>query len=303
MSDELKLATQPMHGVDQTPSYTQAFVHEADDYTFETEVLQRSRQVPVLVDCWAEWCEPCKSLGPTLERLASHYRGRFELVKIDIDKAQRVAMALQVQSVPFMLLFIDGRPVDAMAGNQSESDLRAFLDRHLPPDEGDLYEAGLTALQVGDYDVALSSLQQAMIADPERVEIRLAMARATLAVGDLAAAGQLLDTIPQDHPLMSTAHTLRGLFSLAEFQTDEGSLSTKLESNPQDVDAWYRLGATMALQGDLEHACTAFLKVVALDRGYLDDAGRKALLLIFEVLGGEGDVVSKARRALASYLF
>ena len=303
MSHELDFTTRSVDGEGQSHQTLQNFVHEADDYTFETEVLQRSYQVPVLVDCWAEWCEPCKALGPTLERLAAQYRGRFELVKVDIDQAQRVAMALQIQSVPFMILFSEGRPVDAIVGNQSESDLRAFLDRHLPPDEGDAHELGLEALKQGEYEVAIHHLQQAMLKDPERVETRLAMARATLAVGDLEAAGQLLDTIPQSHPLMTTAQNLRGLFSLAEFQMDERSLDARLEANPQDVDAWYRRGATAALQGEFDQACSAFLKVVALDRGYLEDGGRRALLLLFDVLGGEGDLVSKTRRTLANYLF
>ena len=303
MDHELDFTTRSAERDGQSPNAAQSFVHEADDYTFEVEVLQRSYQAPVLVDCWAEWCEPCKSLGPTLERLASQYRGRFELVKVNIDQAQRVAMALQVQSVPFMLLFIDGRPVDAIVGNQSESELRTFLDRHLPPDEGDPYELGLEALKSGEYESAVHNLQQAMLKDPDRVEVRIAMARATLATGDLDAAGHILDTIPSGHPLMATAQSLRGLFSLAEFQADERALSARVETNPRDADAWYRRGATMALQGDFDHACVAFLKVVALDRGYLDDGGRKALLLIFDVLGGEGEVVSKARRSLANYLF
>ena len=280
-----------------------SLIREADDYTFETEVLRRSIEVPVLVDCWAEWCEPCKALGPTLERLTLSYKGRFELVKIDIDQAQRVAMALQIQSVPFMILFMNGRPVDAIVGNQSESDLRAFLDRHLPPDDADPYELGTQALKEGDYQTAISALQRAMLEDPERIEARLAMARATLAIGDLEAAGQLLDTIPHDHPLIESAQTLRGLFSFAEYQEEIASLEARLKSDANDVDARYKLGASAALQGNFEGACDAFLQVVAQDRSYLDDGGRRALLLIFEVLGGEGEVVSSARRRLASYLF
>jgi putative thioredoxin len=279
------------------------FIHEADDLTFETEVIQRSLKVPVLVDCWADWCEPCKVLGPTLERLTAQYKGRFELVKVNIEQAQRVAMALRVQSVPFMILFFNGRPVDALVGNQSESDLCAFLDRHLPPDEGDIYELGLEALRNGDYHSAVNAFQQALLQDANRVEIRLSMARATLALGDLEAAGQLLDTIPVESNEHQSAQRLKSLFKLAEFQADPTMLKAQIALDQRNVDAWYRLGVTHALRGHFDLACEAFLKVVSFDRTYRDDAGKQALLLIFEVLGGEGDLVSQTRRTLASLLF
>ena len=280
-----------------------AFVHEADDLNFEDEVIQRSMTTPVLLDCWAEWCEPCKSLGPTLEKLADQYKGRFELVKVDIDKAQRVAMALRVQSVPFMVLFIEGRPVDALVGNQSETQLRTFLDRHLPADEGDPYEHGLESMKNGDYQLALEHFQQALLENPERAEIRLAMSRAALASGDLESSKQLLDSIPADSPEYLSAKNLKQLFVLAEFRENEDMITDRLREDPRDVDAWYRQGVNQALNGHFEPACESFLKVVSLDRSYEDDAGRRALVLIFEVLGVEHEITALFRRTLASYLF
>ena len=286
-----------------TPEGGTRFVHTADDYSFESEVIHRSMTVPVLVDCWAEWCGPCQALGPTLERLAEQYQGRFELVKVDIDQAQHVARALRVQSVPFMILFVEGRPVDALVGNQSESDLKAFLDRHIPAADDDPYELGIAALKAGQYEDAVHELQRAMSNEPERADARLALARATLALGDLDAASQLLESIPSSDPLAERAKRLRALFSLAEFQGDEQMLNGRISADQQDVDAWYRLGVTAAFSGQFQRSCEAFLHVVRLDRGYREDAGRQGLLLIFEVLGGEGEVVSQARRELASLLF
>lgn len=278
-------------------------IRDADDYTFEKEVIERSLDVPVLVDCWAEWCGPCKNLTPTLESLTQQYRGRFELVKVDIDQAQRVAMALRIQSVPFMILFIGGRPVDALVGNQSESELRTFLDRHLPPAEDDPLKEGMTALKEGDYSRAIEALQRAMHEEPERSEPRLALAKATLAIGDLDAAAQLLESIPSRDPLAADANRLRALFSLVELRGDPEELARRLNDDQRDVDAWYRTGVNAALTGDFSSACRALLKVVEIDRSYREDAGRQTLLLIFEVLGGEGELVSQTRRYLASLLF
>lgn len=288
---------------DHSSSLNSTFVHEAGDHNFEEKVIHRSLQVPVLVDCWAEWCEPCKALGPTLERLTQQYKGRFELVKVDIDQAQRVAMALRVQSVPFMILFINGRPVDGLVGNQSESELRTFLDRHLPPDEGDGFEAGLEALKLGEYRQALQCFQQVLLEEPNRSDVRLAMARATLALGDLEASEQLLNSISADQAEYAKAQNLKRLFSLAEYQGNEDELKLQTQSQATAVDAWYRLGVTYAFQGQFKEACESFLKVVSLDRTYGEDAGRQALLLMFEVLGGDGEIVSTSRRALASLLF
>ena len=281
----------------------QLFVHEADDMSFESEVIERSLRVPVLLDCWAEWCGPCQALGPTLERLASQYKGRFELVKVDIDKAQRVAMALRIQSVPFMVLFIDGRPVDALVGNQSETSVRAFLDRHIPPDDTDPYERGIEALNAGDYPTALAALQQALLESPDRGEIRVAMGRAALSMGDLDSAQQLLKSVPSEDVHYPRAQDLMKLFALVEFRGDEGELQLRLERDQRDVDAWYRCGVNQAFRGEFELACESLLRVVSLDRSYRDDAGRHTLLLLFEVLGLEHPLVGKSRKTLASYLF
>ena len=285
-------------GMKQAP-----LIHEADDLTFETEVVGRSLQVPVLLDCWAEWCGPCKSLGPTLERIVHQYKGRFELVKVDIDKAQRVAMALRIQSVPFMVLFIEGRPVDALVGNQSESEIKAFLDRLLPPDDSDPYERGLEAMNIGDYPAAIEAFQAALIESPERGEIRVAMARAALSMSDLDSARRLLESVPKDDPHYQSSQQLMKLFSLAELRGDEGEIIERLARDSTDVDAWYRGAINHALSGNYSSACESLLKVVSLDRSYRDDAGRQTLLLIFEVLGAEHDLVVQSRRALASYLF
>ena len=279
------------------------WVIDADDYSFTAEVVERSLHTPVLVDCWAEWCAPCRTLGPTLERLASEYRGRFVLVKVNIDEAQQVAMALRIQSVPFMVLFVGGRPVDALVGNQPETALRALLDKHLPPDLGDPCDEGEAALKSGDLTAAERAFDQALLDEPGRPEALVGAARVALMRGDLARALPLLDAVPHAHPLRLTADRIKALSALAEHAGDEERLSAMVQEDPRSAQSWYSLGATYALSGRFEQACDAFLKVVQVDRTYRGDGGKAALIMVFDALGGEGELVAKMRRRLASLLF
>jgi putative thioredoxin len=292
--------TPPAHPAQPTE---RPWVIDADDYTFTAEVVERSLHTPVLVDCWAEWCAPCRTLGPTLERLAAEYKGRFILVKVNIDEAQQVAMALRIQSVPFMVLFVGGRPVDALVGNQPDTALRALLDKHLPPDLGDPCDEGEAALKAGDLTAAERAFDQALLDDPTRPDALLGAARVALMRGDLSRALPLLDAIPHAHPLRLTADRIKALSALAEDAGDEERLTALLAEDPKSAPHWYSLGATYALSGRLEQACDAFLKVVQVSREYRGDGGKAALLMVFDALGGEGEVVAKMRRRLASLLF
>ena len=281
-----------------------SYVSDADDYSFQEKVIQRSMSVPVLVDCWAEWCEPCKTLGPTLETLAADYKGRFELVKVNIDQAQQVAMALRIQSVPFMILFIEGRPVDALVGNQPEQALKGFLDKHLPPMVGDPYEEGISALSEGLLDEAEALFDLALSEDNTRADALIARARIALMKGQTEIAEVMLNAVSEEDPLYPLAARLKALFAFAPFVSDEQELRGRIEEAQQkDATLWYQLGATQALKGNLEDACASFLRVVSLDRSYLDDGGRSALLTLLDALGGQGDVVSRYRRKLANLLF
>jgi putative thioredoxin len=286
-----------------TQSTPSSYIFDADDSTFNDLVVQQSLTTPVLVDCWAEWCGPCKSLTPTLERLTQSYKGRFNLVKVNIDEAPQVAMALRVQSVPFMILFIEGRPVDALVGNQTEADLKAFLDKHLPIEENNPLDLALEAFQNGDLDQAASYYESVLRQDPHQSEAHLGRARVALSQGDLETASLHLNAIGEHDPLFEKANTLKGVFQFAEHAGNERGLLTEIEKTPTDVSLWYQLGATYAIQGDFEAACHGFLKVVSLDREYQDDAGRKALLTLFDILGEQGSVVMTYRRRLASLLF
>lgn len=287
----------PPSPIDHAP-----YVIDVNDQSFSLEVLERSYQTPVLVDCWAEWCGPCKTLGPLLERLADGYKGRFILAKVNIDEAQQVAMAMRIQSVPSMILFVEGRPVDMLVGGQPESTLRAFLDQHCAPDISDPYVEGQVALEQGDRDAARRAFNMAIEQDPHHGDALLALGRLSLSEGAVEEAMMTLKQIPSDHPQYETAQRILRLSSFADDVRALEALRVAL-SQEERAELWYQLGATLALQGLFSEACEALLKVVSLDRGYRQDAGRAGLLLIFDALGGEGQVVQTYRRRLASLLF
>jgi putative thioredoxin len=201
-----------------------------------------------------------------------------------------------------MMLFVEGRPVDALVGNQPESELRAFLDKHLPADESDPLVSAEEAFKEGLFEEALSGYLLALEQAPARAEALLGAARASLALGHVQEAMDYLKRVPEGDPLYETASRIQRLSSLSEFVGDEAALRAEAEEH-NSAEAWHKLGATLALMGRFEEACEALLKVVMIDRGYRDDAGRVALLMIFDALGGEGEVVQRARHKLASLLF
>ena len=278
-------------------------VYEAGDADFQERVLLRSQEVPVLLDCWATWCGPCKTIGPILESLAKEYEGRFELVKVDIDKAPQVAMALRVQSVPTVYLFKGGRPIDGFQGAQPESAIRALIERHVEAPEVPPIELARRAVKRGDTDAAANAFKVVLDGDSTHGEALLGMARLALSQGDEGAALGWLDRVTSDNPMHSNAEKLRGVIAFSADAGDLDSLLEQTQNNPDDVESWYRLGATYAVNGEMDEALRAFLEVVKRDRDYRDDGGRKAMLSLFEAVGMDDPLVITHRKRLAAYLF
>lgn len=280
-----------------------AFITDATDADFQQKVLLRSREVPVLVDFWAPWCGPCKTLGPTLEKLAAEYAGAFELVKINVDDSPQVSMAFQIQSIPTVYLIKDGRPLDGFQGGLTEPQVRKFLDRHIEKPAADPREVAAAAMAAGQYDQAAAAYRELLADDPSNGEALVGLARVALAHGDLGAAQSWLDRVEEGNPAYDAAQRLRGMLGFAEDAGDALALQRRVAANPKDVEAWYALGATFALDNQIDDAFSAFLEVVSRDRSYREDAGRKALLSLFDLVGGADPRVIKARRRLASLLF
>ena len=261
------------------------YIFEIDESNYEQIVLQGSHQTPVLVDFWANWCQPCKMLMPVLAQLVEEYQGRFILAKINTEEQQAIAAQFGIRSIPTVKLFRDGQPVDEFAGALPESEIRVFLDRHLPrPSDGSLAQAE-ERLQAGDTEGALALLTQARESDPGNPRITLAMAQLQAAAGNFEAAEQSLACLPADELDKPETKRLSGqLFFGRIAATEPTGVAARLESAPDDTEARYRLAAQQILANDVENAIENLLLIVQKDRKFGEDAGRLALLRLFDML-------------------
>lgn len=282
--------------------------------TFEADVLQASMTAPVIVDFWAPWCGPCKQLGPLLEQAVKAARGAVRLVKIDIDKNQDLAMQLQVQSVPTVYAFFQGRPVDGFVGAQPESQVKAFIERlsraaGTEPGPDPLEEAldqAQTALDNGQLGAASALFAQVLQHDPDNAKAAAGLIRCRLASGDTAGAKAMYETLPDearnDPALASVAASLE----LAEISAESGDvaeLKSRLAADENDHQARFDLAMALYAARDSEGATDALLEIIRRDRGWNDEAARKQLLKFFEAWGPTDPRTLEARRRLSSLLF
>lgn len=279
------------------------YIYEVTEQDFEAKIMQRSLEVPVLVDFWAPWCQPCRTLTPTLEKLAAEYAGRFELAKVNVDVAPQIAQIFRIQSVPTVYLFLNGQPVDAFQGAQPAAEIRKILDKHIPDAPQDPMEVARTAYAEGRMMDAQAAYVDVLANEEFNTEALLGLARIAIAHGELDVMEAWLKKIPVDDPAQQSADRLRQVAGFSKDAGDLAALLAQVRADPEAVEAWYRLGATYASRNELDEACGAFLKVVALDRGFREDGGRAALVSIFDVLGPEEPLVGKYRRRLAGLLF
>jgi len=269
------------------------YIFEIDETNYEQIVLQGSHQVPVLVDFWADWCQPCKMLMPLLAKLADEYQGRFILAKINTEQQQAISAQFGIRSIPTVKLFRDGKPVDEFAGALPESEIRAFLDRHLPrASDGSVVQAE-ERLQAGDTAGALDLLAQARDQDPGNPRILMAMAQVQAMSGDFEAAEQTLKSLPEDERNTAEAQNLLGQIFFNRVAAAAGTAeetARRVTEVPDDSEARYQLAAQQIVANDMENAMENLLLLVQKDRQYGDDAGRLALLRLFDMLGTDPSV-------------
>ncbi len=270
---------------------------------FQTQVLEAAMQVPVVVDFWAPWCEPCKVLKPLLEKLAEEYKGRFLLAKVNSDENPELAQHFGVRSIPSVKVLYQGQLVDEFNGALPEGQIRAFLDRIALPDAGgNLREEAAALVAEGCLDEALAVLVQASQANPQDQAIQLDAVEVLMQLGRNDEARQLLGGDYADQA--ERANALRARLALLDGAADVAPLEARLAANADDHAARLELSAAYAAQGRFREALDAALEVVSRDRFYEQGAGRQALLKLFEALSGEqhDDLVREYRRKLSATL-
>ncbi len=282
------------------------YVVDVTAENFDQVVLKGSHRQPVLVDYWADWCAPCRMLAPILNALADELDGKLLVAKINTEEQQELAARYNIRSLPTVKLFKSGEPVDEFMGALPESEIRAFLDRHLERESDKLLLKAETLLAQGETKQAMDLLEQARGADPDNPRTLIAYARVKVWLGDFEAAVQTLDGLPldqQDHPEIQALRA-RIMFDQAVLDAPSTEqLRELLAVNTGDSEARYQLAARQVVAEDYAAALEGFYTLLSKDRRYGDDAARKAMLQVFELLGGSGDLVTRYRAKMMSALY
>lgn len=278
------------------------YIFDVDEASFAAVVIDGSHRQPVLVDFWADWCAPCRSLTPVLTRLAEVYAGKFILAKINSDENQGLAAQFAVRSLPSVKIFKNGLPVDEFMGALPESAVREFLERHIEHESDKLHAAGMLAYQQDDKETAVELLEKAHAMEPDKSLIRIDLASVLADSGNPSRAEALLNGLPEYERNNEAA----GLLARLEFARatadlpDQATLEASAEAGK--LSSIYQLALLKISQGDYAAAMEKLLLILQKDRGYEDDLGRKTLLKVFDMLGDD-PIVDKYRKRMTSLLF
>jgi putative thioredoxin len=279
--------------------------------TFAADVLDASRDVPVIVDFWAPWCGPCKQLGPLLEKVVSEANGAVRLVKVNIDENQEIAQQLRIQSIPTVYAFRNGQPVDGFMGAIPESQLRAFVQQLTGGAAGaspaeDTVAVAEEAFTSGDLSTAAQAYAQALQDEPGHPKAVAGLARCYLKSGDVERARKTLQLVRPDGAEDEAIRAVEAEVKLREQAGQAGDtedLRAKLEANPNDHQARYDLALALDAKGDRDGALESLLEIVRRDRSWNDQAARRHLVTLFEAMGPTDPRTVDARRKLSSILF
>jgi putative thioredoxin len=288
-------------------------VSDTSTATFPKDVLEESRQQPVLVDFWAPWCGPCKQLTPIIEKVVNESGGRVKLVKMNIDDHPSIPGQLGIQSIPAVIAFVDGRPVDGFMGAIPESQVREFIDKVAGPagaDQAAEIEAVLAEAEAlltsGEVQGAAQLYGAVLQADPENANAAAGMMQCLIALGETARAGQMLASLPeelaQEPAVQAVARKLEQIEEARKLG-DPAAIEQVLATDPDNHEARMKLAKILNVQGQREEAAEHLLTIMRKDRTFDDDGARRQLLAFFDVWGPKDPATIGARRRLSSILF
>ncbi len=283
---------------------TTQWVVDVGDADFDSAVVARSAETPMVVDFWAPWCAPCRVLGPVLERLAAEHDGQFVLAKVNVDEAPETAARYRIQGIPAVKGFCDGVVVAEFTGLQPEDVLRRLVTAVLPTEADRLAREGASAASTGDEPAAEARYREALEHDPRHARALVGLARLLGARDETAAALDLLERVLPSAPQLDEAERLAAeLRTRADGAGDERALRARLATDPADLEARLDLGRLLAARGAYENALAELLDAVRRDPHFDDDAGRKAMLDIFTLLGDDHPLTDRFRGELAKALY
>ncbi|MDA9004541.1 co-chaperone YbbN [Amylibacter sp.] len=287
-------------------------IKDVNEDTFMDDVIEASKTSPIVVDFWAPWCGPCKTLGPALEAEVKATNGKIKMVKVDIDQNQNLASQMRIQSIPAVFAFVDGQPIDGFMGAKAPSELKSFVEKlleNVKDDGGDLSEAIAVAdemLEAGEYDDAAETFEAILGEDPERSPAFVGLFKAKMGAKKIDEAQKMLEEIPTalvNKPEILALQAQIDLTNQTEGLGEINDLREALKNDLSNHQIRFDLALALFTAGETNSAIQELLTIFRKDKEWNDDAARQQLFKFFDILGGDDPITLSGRRQLASMLF